>query len=137
TASSAYGVLRLRRPGPTASSAYGATAPPAPKTRKPQAGIPPIPHRNTCSAGLFLAAPPKENPMRRLPAILFVFVVLSFCAPFPAWAQVWVARYNGPGNGNDRSYSTAVDSSGNACVTGYSLGNGADYDIATIKYDPN
>jgi uncharacterized delta-60 repeat protein len=49
----------------------------------------------------------------------------------------WVARYNGPGNGNDLVYAMAVDSFGNVYVTGESLDENSRLDYKTIKYDGN
>jgi hypothetical protein len=50
--------------------------------------------------------------------------------------QSWASRYDGPGNGLDRAASIAVDGSGNAHVTGFSLGLSAtSYDYATLKYN--
>ncbi|MCK4233477.1 SBBP repeat-containing protein [candidate division WOR-3 bacterium] len=48
--------------------------------------------------------------------------------------EIWVARYNHPYNGGDCALALAVDSSGNAYVTG--LAESA-YAIGTIKYDGN
>ncbi|MCU7549946.1 SBBP repeat-containing protein [Chitinophagaceae bacterium LB-8] len=49
--------------------------------------------------------------------------------------EVWVRRYNGPGNADDVANSLAVDVNGNVYVTGWSPGFGTNYDYATIKYD--
>ena len=50
---------------------------------------------------------------------------------------VWVARYNGPGNGVDGAAGITTDSNDNIYVTGFSYGSGTDIDYATIKYSPD
>ena len=44
--------------------------------------------------------------------------------------ELWLKRYNDPGNGWDNAYSIAVDNYGNVYVTGVS-----NYDYVTIKYN--
>lgn len=51
--------------------------------------------------------------------------------------EQWVARYNGPGNGNDLVFAMAVDDIGNVYVAGESYDNESRLDYTTIKYDGN
>jgi len=49
--------------------------------------------------------------------------------------QLWVIRYDGPGNRGGGANSLLVDNSGNVYVTGVSYGSSTNFDYATIKYD--
>jgi hypothetical protein len=52
-------------------------------------------------------------------------------------AQLWVARYNGPGNKADSAIQVIVDAAGNSCVTGTSINTNSQTGYATVKYDAN
>ena len=51
----------------------------------------------------------------------FDYVTIKYSA---AGEQQWVARYDGPANSEDWPTALAVDTAGNAYVTGYSIGPG-------------
>ena len=55
----------------------------------------------------------------------------------PNGDTLWLRRYKGPGDDYDEAWAIAVDSIGNAYVTGYSTGSGTSQDYATIRYYPN
>ena len=54
-----------------------------------------------------------------------------------AGQEEWIARYNGPAEGNDVAVAIAVDGSGSVYLTGSSVGSGGFPDYATIKYSSN
>jgi len=49
--------------------------------------------------------------------------------------QIWVSRYNGPGNGDDGAVGVAVDDSLNVYVSGWSDGGATGLDYALVKYN--
>jgi hypothetical protein len=51
--------------------------------------------------------------------------------------ELWIARYNGPGNDYDETLSIVTDDSGNVYVGGSSEGVGTSRDYIIIKYDSN
>lgn len=51
----------------------------------------------------------------------------------PDGAELWVYRYNGPGNSNDNGYKIAIDNQGNVLVAASTLSFATGEDIVTIK----
>jgi uncharacterized delta-60 repeat protein len=49
--------------------------------------------------------------------------------------QLWAATYDGPANNNDFAQALTLDATPNVYVTGWSKGNGTNWDYATIKYN--
>ena len=48
--------------------------------------------------------------------------------------ELWVAIYNGPGNGHDKGSAIVLDSCANVYVAGTSTGSGTLVDLVAIKY---
>jgi hypothetical protein len=55
----------------------------------------------------------------------------------PSGTQLWLKRYNGPGNDIDEARAIILDPYGYSYITGYSKGSGTNYDYATFRYDPD
>ncbi len=82
------------------------------------------------------AAPAAQFPARPLaqPARLLAASGTAVPAAAPG-ARLWVARYSGPGNGDDQAFSVAVSPGGTRVfVTGTSQGATSHYDFATVAY---
>ena len=82
------------------------------------------------------AAPAAQFPARPLaqPARLLAASGTALPAAAPG-ARLWVARYSGPGNGDDQAFSVAVSPGGTRVfVTGTSQGATSHYDSATVAY---
>jgi hypothetical protein len=54
----------------------------------------------------------------------------------PSGNQIWLERYNGPGNGNAAGNAIAVDNNGNVYVTGYDTTTAGGTEMVLIKYSP-
>jgi hypothetical protein len=54
----------------------------------------------------------------------------------PNGNQVWLQRYQSPGNGNAAGNAIAVDNNGNVYVAGYDTTTSGGTEIVTIKYSP-
>jgi len=50
--------------------------------------------------------------------------------------QIWLERYNGPGNGDDEGNAIAVDANGNVYVAGYETTAAGGTEFVTVKYAP-
>ncbi|KPK64440.1 hypothetical protein AMJ83_01630 [candidate division WOR_3 bacterium SM23_42] len=67
--------------------------------------------------------------------VMLLYALMVLFVPSGFFAQTWVARYDGPGNGYDAATALAVDEASNVYVTGYSVGPVFTNDYATVKYD--
>jgi hypothetical protein len=54
----------------------------------------------------------------------------------PNGNQIWLQRYNGPGNGDDEGNAIAVDNNGNVYVAGYETETNGFTEMVLIKYSP-
>lgn len=71
----------------------------------------------------------------RTKAFLTLILFLAASSVLAQPVEEWVARYNGPADGEDWANALFLDASGNVYVTGKSLGSDSGHDYLTIKYD--
>lgn len=65
------------------------------------------------------------------------FLFIYFIVSIPAFAQVWVNRYNGQGDYSDRFTSVLTDAAGNVYLAGSTVISGNNQDVLVLKLDAN
>jgi len=75
--------------------------------------------------------------MKRLALFILLLFAQLVVQAVAQPVEEWVARYNGPANGNEYANAMALDNDGNVYVTGSSTGSGTSGDYTTVKYDPS
>src|SRR3989339_153314 len=74
--------------------------------------------------------------MNRMKTTLTALVILLYNIIVYSQVNVeWIQMFNGIVNAADRANSVTVDVLGNVYVTGQSVGDGTNYDYATVKYN--
>jgi uncharacterized delta-60 repeat protein len=75
---------------------------------------------------VYVAGPSKQS------GVDFDYAVIKYNS---SGIQQWLEIFDGQASSDDYVTSMAVDDSGNAYVTGYSIKNGMNYDYTTIRYN--
>src|SRR3954453_22322802 len=81
--------------------------------------------------------------MSRARSLIMTVVVTASMLPltsgiaFADAQELWVARHDGPANGNDVAKAVATDAEGNVFVTGLEYGSPNRDDTVTRKYAPD
>src|SRR5665213_181158 len=66
----------------------------------------------------------------------FIVGLFLFCSVNAQINVQWVGRYTSAGNNIDEAKAMVVDAAGNSYVVGTGW-NGTNFDIVTVKFDPN